>query len=56
MSRLEKYGIKIDKNDPKVQSLLERSKRREFAGYSYDGADASFELLARRLLGKYQNI
>ena len=52
MSRLEKYGIKIDKNDPKVQSLLDEVKEREFAGYSYDGADASFELLARRLLGE----
>ena len=27
-------------------------KDREFSGYSYDGADASFELLANRLLGK----
>ena len=52
MSRLEKYGIEIDKNDPKVQSLLNEVKDREFAGYSYDGADASFELLARRLLGE----
>ena len=52
MSRLEKYGIKIDKNNPKVQSLLNEVKEREFAGYSYDGADASFELLARRLLGE----
>ena len=52
MSRLEKYGIKIDRNDPKVQSLLNEVKDREFAGYSYDGADASFELLARRLLGE----
>jgi 2-isopropylmalate synthase len=52
MSRLNKYGIKIDKNDPKVQTLLEEVKGREFIGYSYDGADASFELLARRLLGE----
>ena len=52
MSRLEKYGIKIDKNDPKVQRLLNEVKDREFVGYSYDGADASFELLARRLLGE----
>ena len=51
MLRLEKYGIKIDKNDPKVQALLTEVKDREFIGYSYDGADASFELLARRLLG-----
>ena len=52
MSRLEKYGIKINKNDPKIQNLLNEVKDREFAGYSYDGADASFELLARRLLGE----
>ena len=52
MSRLKKYGIKIDKNDPKVQTLLNEVKDREFVGYSYDGADASFELLARRLLGE----
>jgi 2-isopropylmalate synthase len=26
-------------------------KQREFAGYAYDGAEASFELLARRTLG-----
>jgi len=52
MSRLNKYGIKIDKNDPKIQTLLNEVKDREFIGYSYDGADASFELLARRLLGE----
>ena len=52
MLRLEKYGIKIDKNDPKVQNLLNEVKDTEFVGYSYDGADASFELLARRLLGE----
>ena len=55
ISRLEKYGIKIDKNDPKVQNLLNEVKDREFVGYSYDGADASFELLARRLLGEIPN-
>ena len=52
LSRLEKLGIKIDKNDPKVQKILEEVKDREFIGYSYDGADASFELLTRRLLGE----
>jgi 2-isopropylmalate synthase len=30
---------------------LSEVKDREFIGYSYDGADASFELLARRLIG-----
>ena len=50
--RLEKYGITIDSKDKNVQKILDEVKEREFSGYSYDGADASFELLANRLLGK----
>ncbi|MDB9784383.1 citramalate synthase [Pelagibacteraceae bacterium] len=52
LSKLERYGVKIDSSDPKVQKILDEVKDREFSGYSYDGADASFELLANRLLGK----
>jgi 2-isopropylmalate synthase len=50
MSRLKSIGIHVEKNDPKIKKLLEEVKDREFIGYSYDGADASFELLARRLM------
>ena len=35
----------------KVQKILDKVKI-EFSGYSFDGADASFELLVNRLLGK----
>ncbi|MDB9744564.1 citramalate synthase [Pelagibacteraceae bacterium] len=52
LSRLEKYGVTIDSKDKNVQKILDEVKEREFSGYSYDGADASFELLANRLLGK----
>jgi len=52
LSRLKRYGIEINPKDPKVQKILDEVKDREFSGYSYDGADASFELLANRLLGK----
>ena len=52
MSRLKSIGIQVEKNDPKIKKLLEEVKGREFIGYSYDGADASFELLARRLMGE----
>ena len=55
LSRLEKLKIKIDKNDPNIQKILDEVKDREFIGYSYDGADASFELLSRRLLGQVKN-
>ena len=52
LSRLRRIWSKIDSKDPKVQKILDEVKDREFSGYSYDGADASFELLANRLLGK----
>ena len=52
ISRLKSIKIEIEENDPKIKKLLDEVKDREFIGYSYDGADASFELLARRLLGE----
>ena len=52
ISRLKNIGINIDENDPKIKKLLNEVKDREFIGYSYDGADASFELLARRIIGE----
>ena len=52
ISRLNTIGIDIKENDPKIKKLLDEVKDREFIGYSYDGADASFELLARRIIGE----
>jgi 2-isopropylmalate synthase len=47
---LERLGLPADKNDPRVQTLLDEVKTREDQGYSYEAAEASFELLARRSL------
>ena len=52
LSRLRTIGIEIEEDDIKIKKLLEEVKDREFIGYSYDGADASFELLARRVIGE----
>tara|TARA_B100000575_G_scaffold244622_1_gene208858 strand:+ start:63 stop:1664 length:1602 start_codon:yes stop_codon:yes gene_type:complete len=52
ISRLKTINIDIDEEDPKIKKLLNEVKDREFIGYSYDGADASFELLARRIIGE----
>jgi len=43
-------GISVAADNPKVAKLVEQVKEREFDGYAYDGAEASFELLARRAL------
>ena len=49
---LERLGVPVDRDDPRIAALLEEVKAREAMGYAYEGADASFELLARRLLGE----
>src|SRR3546814_2920364 len=48
LARLAEIGIALDPKDPGVNKLVEEVKAREFEGFAYDGAEASFELLARR--------
>ena len=52
LSRLSSVGIEIKNNDQRLSELLEAVKEKEFRGYSYDGAGASFELLAKNILNK----
>ncbi len=55
LAELERLGIKTDKDDPKLSRLLDEVKAREAKGYAYEAADASFALLARRILGTVPN-
>ena len=52
LTRLDQLGIAYDPADARIKRLLEAVKEREFLGYAYEAADASFELLARRALGQ----
>ena len=54
-ARLDLLGIEVASDDKRIGRLLEQVKSREFLGYAYDGAEASFELLARRALGQVPN-
>jgi 2-isopropylmalate synthase len=51
LARFRDIGLDIDPADPKVNELVDEVKRREYDGYAYDGAEASFELLARQAMG-----
>jgi len=51
IAALQRIGLSVAKDDTRLDSLLRDVKERESQGYAYDGADASFELLARRALG-----
>jgi 2-isopropylmalate synthase len=52
IAELDRAGIPYEKNDPKLTRLVAELKEREAAGFAYESANASFELLARRTLGK----
>ena len=52
LAELERIGLAVDKDDFRVVRLLDEVKEREAIGYAYEAADASFELLARRMLGQ----
>lgn len=51
LAELARFGIEVDRRDPRIDTLLSIVKEREAVGYAYEGADASLELLARRTLG-----
>ncbi len=51
LTALSRHGIDVAKDDARLNSLLRIVKEREAIGYSYDGADASFALLAHKVLG-----
>ncbi|MGR3696748.1 MAG: citramalate synthase [Roseovarius sp.] len=50
--RLTEAGIVVEPGDPALARLLETIKAREEEGYTYDSAQASFEILARKELGQ----
>ena len=50
--RLAEAGLEVEKGDPALARILERIKAKEAEGYTYDTAQASFEMLARDELGR----
>ena len=53
-ARLSDAGIDVGPGDPALARILDLVKAREDQGYAYDGAQASFELLALAELGRMQ--
>ena len=55
LTALARHGINLSKDDRRLEKLLATVKDRESRGYSYDGADASFAVLAHEVLGTLPN-
>jgi 2-isopropylmalate synthase len=51
IAQLARMKLEVASDDPRLSRVLEEVKSRESQGFAYEAADASFELLARRILG-----
>ncbi|AFG37948.1 citramalate synthase [Spirochaeta africana] len=52
LAKLQEYG-NFSKNSPEVACLLDLLKKKEAAGYEYEAAEASFDLIIRQAIGSY---
>lgn len=54
LSMIQKIVPNIEKNSPETDLVIEKLKKLEYEGYQFEGAEGSFELLVRKILGKYK--
>ena len=54
LDKIEHYGIKLPKDHSKVDELIHALKDRESQGYQFEGAEGSFELLMRKVMGSHR--
>ncbi|MDH7569687.1 MAG: alpha-isopropylmalate synthase regulatory domain-containing protein, partial [Armatimonadota bacterium] len=52
--KVRAFGIDLTKESPQTRAILQQVVDLEKDGYSFEGADASFELLVRKALGQYE--
>ena len=50
--KAKELGVELDEKRPEMKALIEQLKEREFRGYEYEAADASFRLLISAALGE----
>ncbi|MCD6359467.1 MAG: citramalate synthase [Armatimonadetes bacterium] len=53
LHKLHKIYPELHRKDPRIREVLRVLKEREKQGYYYEAAEASFELLARRVFGEH---
>ena len=54
IEKIRKFDPSITKSSPVVNDIIKKVKELEHEGYQFEGADGSFELLVRKIIGKYQ--
>jgi 2-isopropylmalate synthase len=54
--KAQQYGVDLTKKSPETREVLQRISDMEKQGYSFEGAEASFELLLRKAVGTYRKV
>lgn len=54
MNLINKVEPAITRDSSETRIILDKLKEMEYQGYQYEGAECSFELIIRKLLGKYK--
>jgi 2-isopropylmalate synthase len=56
LEKVENKGLKLDKNSPATKEILSTVTKMESEGYTFEGAEASFELVIKKCTGGYQSL
>jgi len=54
ISKINQIAPDLNKNSPQTAEILNKLKELEYLGYQFEGADASFELLVKKIIGSYK--
>ena len=55
LAKIAKLYPDVDKNDSRISSIINTIKELEYAGYQFEGADASFELIVHKAFGNFKS-
>ncbi len=53
LNMVQRVEPSVTKDSPETRLILNKLKEMEHEGYQYEGAESSFELIIRKILGKY---
>jgi 2-isopropylmalate synthase len=54
LEKVQNKGLDLEKNSPQTKAILKTVTKMESEGYSFEGAEASFELVIKKCTGDYQ--
>lgn len=52
--KAQEYDIKLEKDSPQLSEVLQRVKELGSKGYTFEGAEGSFELIVKKAVGQYR--